>query len=142
MEAFAVLLGIDPDVLKLLTAILSLIAATATLTTTVYGILNRRSRLRTEAAAVSTNAAVLRLATLLEEQAAERAALWKAYQEKDQVATPDGVRRIAENAAEQTARTALEPAAEFLAAWELVESRREHRPETDVILILEQKKAA
>jgi hypothetical protein len=124
------LLGVDPDLLRLLAAIFSLVAAVATSTSTVYGVLNRRSRLRAEDTATSTAELVQGLADLLREV----------------VTTPDGVRAIAAAAAadavSDTVRTELAPVHRFFAAVELVEHRRTHRPETDVIEILRQEIAA
>lgn len=138
MGLLAAFLGIDPGVLQLITAVFGLIAAVATATSTVLGILNRRLRKRTEATATETSVAVGVLVELLAEQRTDRDALWAAYLEKDTVANPAGVRRIATETAEQITETALHPMRQFYAAVELVEHRREHRPETDVIRILQE----
>lgn len=138
MSFLAAFLHIDPAALQLVTALLGLIAATATATTTVLGVLNRRLRKRTEATAESTSTAVGVLVELLAEQRGDRDALWAAYLAKDTVANPDGVRRIAADTAERITAAALRPMQAFYAAVELVEHRREHRPETDVIRILQE----
>lgn len=146
MGLLAVFLGVDPDLLRLITAILGLIAASATATSTVLGFLNRRIRKRTEATAESTNVAVRTLIDLLAEQRTERDALWTAFLQKDTIANPEGVRRIATETATEVATgvadTALLPMRQFYAAVEIVENRREHRPETDLIRILQEEIAA
>lgn len=136
MTWLAMLLHVEPDLLRLVTALLGLVAAACTATSTVLGVLNRRARLRTEAATASTNGAVLALVDLLTAQKADREALWRAYLAKDEVATPDGVRRIASEAAASAVEADLLPMRRFFAAVELVEHRREHRPQTDLLTIL------
>lgn len=125
MTWLAGLLGVDPDLLRFAAGLLSLIAAACTATSTVLGVLNRRRGLATAATAEATNAAVLELVELLSEH---------------------GVRRIAVEAAQTTAaeitQTALAPVHRFFAAVELVEHRRQHRPETDLIRILQEERAA
>jgi Na+/proline symporter len=138
MPALAALLGIDPAVLQLITALLGLIAAIATATSAVLGILNRRRALRTQAAAEATGVAVGVLVELLAEQRTDRDKLWAAFLEKDTVANPAGVRRIATETAHTVTESELRPMRQFLAATEIVESRREHRPETDVIRVLQE----
>lgn len=138
----ALLLHTDADSLRLITALLGLITATATSTGTVIGLLNRARTKRTEAAAVSTNAAIVGLVALLTEQKQERAQLWAAYTAATDLVDPEEVRRIAGLTAEERAREVLTPVHRFFAAVELVESRREHRPETDIIEILRQELAA
>lgn len=142
MTWLAAFLGVDPDLLRLVTALLGLVAAACTATSTVLGFANRRVRLRTEAATASTNAAVLGLVALLTEQKAERAQLWAAYTAKDELIDGDAVRRIATDAATTAAAVELLPARRFFAALELVEHRRQHRPETDIIEILRQELVA
>jgi hypothetical protein len=122
MTWLAALIGVDPELLRLLAAIFSLVAAICTAITTVYGILNRRARLRAEETAEATAVLVRGLAELL----------------RDRIPTPEDVRTIATEAATEV----LTPVHRFFAAVELVESRRQHRPETDIIAILEKELAA
>lgn len=124
MTVLALLLGLDPDTLKAVTALLSLIAAACTATSAAHGILNRRRTKRTEGVAADTLAMVARLVEALG------------------VATPEQVQTIATKAASATVDERLAPVHQFFAALELVEHRRDHRPETDVIRILEQERAA
>lgn len=126
MTWLAAIIGVDPEVLRLLAAIFSLVAAICTAITTVYGILNRRARLRAEETAEATAVLVRGLAELL----------------RDRIPTPEDVRAIATEAATEAATGILTPVHRFFAAVELVESRRQHRPETDIIAILEKELAA
>jgi hypothetical protein len=126
MSWLAGLLGVDPDLLRFAAGLLSLIAAACTATSTVLGVLNRRRSLATAATAEATNAAVLELVELLSEH---------------------GVRRVAVEAATAAATEAVEaalaPVHQFYAALELVEHRRgPHNPETDIIRILQEERAA
>lgn len=138
MNLLAAFLGIDPGVLQLVTALLGFVTVLISATATVIGILNRRTRLRTEATANSTLVALQALITHLAEQRQDHDDLWTAYLRKDTVANPDGVARIARETATAVTEAALQPMQAFYAAVEIVEHRREHRPETDVIRILQE----
>lgn len=124
MSWLASLTGVDVELLRALTAICSLCTAVFTGAWTILGLLNRR---RTKAAAADA------LATK---------AMVEALVQAFGVAKPEAIAAIAREAAVDAATEQLAPVHDFLAAWELVESRREHSPETDVIRILQLRKAA
>jgi hypothetical protein len=119
LTGLAALLGVDPELLRLLAALCTLVGAVLSAGATVVGILNRRLRKAAAADAASTRALVEALVRALG------------------VATPAEVRRIADEAAVAAVDERLAPVHQFFAAVELVEHRRTHRPETDIIRILE-----
>lgn len=129
----AAVLHIDPEILRGLTAIFSLIAAVASAGAAIAAFLHRAAGKRTEQNTADTRIAVDALVAVLGTQKTNHDALWAAYIAKDTVANPDGVRRIAR----ETCDEELQPMRSFFAAVETVESRRTHRPETDLIQILE-----
>lgn len=116
--------GLDPDLLRTLTALLGLITAACTATSTVHGVLNRRAR---KAAASDASATLLLVQQLVEALG---------------VAKPAEIARIATEAATTATSEQLAPIHRFFAAVELIEHRREHRPETDLITILQEERAA
>lgn len=119
MSVLAALLGMSPDLLKGITALLSLIAAAATATSAVHGFLNRRLRKSAQADAAATLELLAQLA--------------KAFG----VAKPEEIARIAKEAA----REELAPVHRFFRAVEIAEKHRQHRPETDIIRIMESRAA-
>lgn len=144
MTWLAGLLGVDPELIRVLSALCSLIAALFSAAGAVVLFLHRAAGKRAEdsaAAAAKSGAetlvAVEALVAVVKTQKSSHDALWAAYIAKDTVATPDGVRRIATETAQELTERELRPLRTFSAAIELVESRRDHRPETDLIRILE-----
>lgn len=130
MTWLAGLTGVDVELLRALAALCSLATAVFTGLWTLLGILNRRLRKAAANDAAATKDMV--------------EALVQAFG----VAKPEEIARLAREAAAETAAEALAgvdakvdaklaPVHQFFAALETVEHRREHRPETDILRILE-----
>ncbi|MFL5737666.1 MAG: hypothetical protein ACJ76P_10040 [Actinomycetota bacterium] len=133
------------DGLRPWTGLLSFCGGLLGLAGAAYGIVSKRSagqaRDASKAAQTSSDATlelVQKLVGLLELSRADHDRLWGAYLEKDVFANPERVEAFARRAVEAD----LLPMREFFRAVEIVEKHRTHRPETDIIRILEGAEAA
>lgn len=134
------------DGLRPWTGVLSFCGGLLGLAGAAYGLVSKRSsnqaRDASKAAQTSSDATlelVQKLVGLLELSRADHDRLWGAYLEKDVFANPERVEAFARRAVE----TDLLPMREFYRAVEILEKNRgPHRPETDLIRILEGAEAA
>lgn len=133
------------DNLRPWTGVLSFCGGLLGVLGTLYGFLSKRAsteaRTASDAAKTSSDETlelVKKLLGLLEARQEVADRVFAAYLEKDAIASPEKVREIAVDAVQPV----LDPMREFFAAVELIEHRRTHRPETDVIAILEGARAA
>jgi hypothetical protein len=133
------------DGLRPWTGVLSFLGGLCGAAGALWGILSKRASTKARTAADGAKASsdetlelVKKLLGMLETRQDVQDRVWSAYLEKDAVASPEKVEKIARRAIEAD----LLPIHEFFRAVEIVEKHRTHRPETDIIAILEGAAAA
>lgn len=145
MDVVLWLLTNATDALRPWTGVLSFCGGLFGVLGTIWGFLSKRAstKARTASDAAKTSSdetleLVKKLVGLLEARQEVADRVFGAYLEKDAVGTPEKVAKIAREAI----RPEIDPMREFFAAVELIEHRRVHRPETDLIRILQEARAA
>jgi hypothetical protein len=128
------------------TGVLSFLGGLCGASGALWGVLSKRASNRAKTAADGAKASsdetlllVQKLLGMLEQRQDVQDRVWSAYLEKDAVSSPEKVEKIVRRALDAD----LLPIREFFRGMELVEhARGPHRPETDLIAILEGASAA